>query len=215
MVTGSFPTPWQSLGKDERKARCARTRQEYFRIRPVTLAKPNHARASAEWYIAAEDSTGETSEQRLERELSRHPPPGGPLRPSRFVHSLCESIILDFWWDDCSDKDIATHFAEIVKRLRPPGHPGPLISGKNPLRTPRAQLNALGAFRLFCYSTVEGLRSRCKEGYAHYSTGLLWESSQWSRASRLVNSTFRRLLPPPLPPDRPIHSRPAKWLVGQ
>lgn len=221
-ITGSFPGPWQSLEKAERKSRaCIQTFKGQCSIVPVRLAHWCWAEDIARYCKKrAEEQHREFMEwerRYLRRDekgnLSVTPgavesPQHDPIRPGLFI-SNAETLLVDIAWEEFTNDEIATYFRKWVKRARPPHKPAPSGKGHKPGDW-RAHLTRLGAMRLLAHFTPSQLTVGDK-------LPAVWESKQfrarkwrdetkWHDARREAGKVFRTLLPF-LPPDE----KPRSW----
>jgi hypothetical protein len=205
-LTGSFPAPWQSLCKEERRDRSqVRSEVGTRQLAPFQLAHWGFAKDLAR-YVEAQATQAR----------SELPPDEGlkPIRPGLRIANA-ETLLVDIEWEHYTNDEIATALRRSLKDIRPKHIPEPDGRGHK-LGDWRANLTRLAAMRLLARFTpgqilgtgkTPALKQCQVVREARQFAAAKWsDATKWHDARREAGQLFRKLFPF-LPPD----AKPLSW----
>ncbi len=212
-ITGSFPSPWQSLSEPERQTRARiQTDVDQLQIVPIKLS---HWAWAKEIARECQRATDERHEQRLaweKRYLKRDKKghldqlpeaPAAPefkeLRPGT-RWGVGETLLVDIAWNCFTNDEITNYFRKWVQRARPKEIPVPDDKGRNKLRDWRVALERLGIMRLLHHCRLRDIAGNCPEGWRIYGR------REWYKERKRAGEMFHRLFP-----FLPRSERPLNW----
>jgi len=212
-LTGHFPNSWQTLSKMEREFRaCIRTHAEQFQMVPIKLS---------DWFWAEEiaregqrvvddyDAQRRAWERKyLGKDAQGNivPIPNAPAAPAiapirpRYQWGSMETLMVDIAWDHFTNDEIANHFRDWVKRMRPKDRRAPSGRGHKP-KDLRANLTRLAAMRLLArfkpLDLIDPKRNKLPAiGETKQFSGGQWsDPTRWYDARREGQKVFRKLFP--------------------
>ena len=209
-ITGSFPTPWQSLSSEERTSR-GRTARYGKRLisSPIErghyceaedIGKYHRARTNkllADYHVIQRAEPGKSEVQLIE-EGKLKPWPDVPA--SLFWESGREVTVLRINWYEYTNDQLVQHFRRWVKVNRPPQIPVPSGQGRKPGDW-RAHLTRLSVMRLLAqFKPSEILASSCQIAQElwnakQFSRRKWMDSTKWHDARREARELFRQMFP--------------------
>jgi hypothetical protein len=154
-LTGSFPSPWQKLSKEERAYRAhIRTDVESIPLVPFKRGVSLDAKDIVEW-VSSQRRERDSAHQRVRRENSKKSEEQlcregrllfPDIRPSLFWAGGSEVTVVQIHWASFTDDEIASYFRKWAKANRPQHISAPSGKGKK-LSDWRVALNRLGIMR--------------------------------------------------------------------
>jgi hypothetical protein len=204
VITGSFPDPWQSLSKAERKARTRirRTGVGSFHLAPVQMAHWPVAKEIVRWCESVAKRQSEQwdawAREHLRCDAKGHyyalpgapePPQVEPIRP-RALWGVPESLVVEIAWENFTNDQIATYFRKWVKHARPKTVPEPDGRGHKEISW-RVAMEQLGIMRLLRRFTVTQLREKCPAAWKRHHT----TNRRWQRDAEKARARFHNLFP--------------------
>jgi hypothetical protein len=213
LITGSFPGPWQSLSKAERKYRShIRSDSEVIGLVPfkyggdiitaeslLESAKEysKQYRKEADEAHLANPGYGETTLRRWGKYPKFDP------KASVIWDDGIESAIVRIAWEQFTNEEIVEAFKNWVGPARPPGVGVANRRGQRKQKGYRDYLAWLGMMRLMNAHPFTSIKRARPDAWSHY------RSADWPRARKKAIAVFKRLFPF-LPPNAiPIHARTA------
>jgi hypothetical protein len=220
-ISGSFPAPWQSLTKAERKFRAHIGNDvEQLDIVPIKLGHWSRGKDIARVCQIIADRQHE-QRKTWERGYSRRddkgnffalpdPPEFAEIRPG-LRWGFYESLVVDIAWANYTNDELVRAFRRWVKAHRPKQIPVPSNQGRKPGDW-RAHLMRLAVMRLLSRFKPADIRNpRDDDGRAIWETkqfaGRKWfDGTKWHDARREAGQFFRRLFP-----FLPAAEKPLSW----
>jgi hypothetical protein len=210
-ITGSFPTPWQSLSEAERKFRAhIRSHVEQFQIVPVKLAHWFWAKEIARECQRAADKQHEQRKAWEQKYIHKDAkgnfvteanapaaPEFEPLRP-RIRWGVRETLMVDIAWECFTNDEIVNYFRKWVKYARPKEIPKPDDKGRNKTRDWRVALERLGMMRLLHAWKLRDMPAKCPEAWKLYG------KREWYKERKRADEMFHRLFPFLSKSERPL-----------
>ncbi|MEK7675309.1 MAG: hypothetical protein AAB676_05685 [Verrucomicrobiota bacterium] len=207
-ITGSFPLPWQSLSRTERRDRAARVRTDREAIPLVPFSRgyafmadwiaeycQAQRRATAERQQSVREKNPGVSEVELCQKGKRRFP---EVVPSIFSGGA-EIGVLRIEWGSYTNEELRDGFYRWLKANRPAGHPAPDGRGRKVVSV-RVSLEQLAVLRLLHRFTLAELKAGCPAAWKRYAT----PNRRWRREAEKACQRFHQLFPFLPASDRPL-----------
>lgn len=208
-LTGSFPRPWQTLTKPERKYRAfvpPRGNVGCMGIVPFERGLSLEAKEIVET-VAARRRLRDAHNAQVRREnpelseeaLAQMDKLQFPdIRPSVIYESGTECTVVRISWGVFTNEEIVQMFRKWVKANRPVDVPGPDDKGRNKARDWRVALERLGMMRLLHHFRLRELPTGCPQAWK------LYRRREWYKERKRAGERFRSLFPFLASSDRPL-----------
>jgi len=207
-ITGSFPVPWQSLSKEERKYRAhIRNDRDELQIVPFDRGHSLDAKDIAQW-VAAQGWDTDAANERVRREnpktserfLARRGKLSiAEIQPSLFWAGGKEVTVVAIEWAYFTNDEIVSYFRRWAKANRPKNITSPSGQGHK-LKDWRVALDRLGMMRLLHRFRLGEMRERFPAGWKAFA------GFEWYKERKRAGATFKTLFP-----FLPKTERPLSW----